>query len=101
MPVLGIHFQRGETSLRIFTTITTLGTPRENSLDEIRIEFFFAIGEVTDAMCLSWATWPHRCRPPPPNDCFRTDLFSHQTAAMGRTGLTVERELWTSRTPRS
>jgi hypothetical protein len=26
-PVLPIHFRRGETSLRLFTTIATLGTP--------------------------------------------------------------------------
>ena len=28
-PVLPIHFRRGETSLRLFTTIATLGTPRD------------------------------------------------------------------------
>jgi transcriptional regulator with XRE-family HTH domain len=54
-PVLPIHFQRCETSLRMFTTIATLGTPRDITLDEIRIEFFFPIDELTEAMCRSWA----------------------------------------------
>src|SRR5262249_52875925 len=40
-PVLPIHFQRNGTALRLFTTIATLGTPREVTLEEIRIEFFF------------------------------------------------------------
>ena len=31
-PVLPIHFRRGETSLRLFTTIATLGTPRDVTL---------------------------------------------------------------------
>jgi transcriptional regulator with XRE-family HTH domain len=56
LPVLPIHFRRGETSLRMFTTIATLGTPRDITLDEIRIEFFFPIDEPTEAICRSWAT---------------------------------------------
>jgi hypothetical protein len=40
-PVLPIHFRRDGTSLRLFTTIATLGTPRDVTLEEIRIEFFF------------------------------------------------------------
>lgn len=42
-PVLPIHFRRGETSLRLFTTIATLGTPRDVTAQEIRIELFFPI----------------------------------------------------------
>ena len=38
LPVLPIHFRRGETSLHLFTTIATLGTPRDVTLQEIRIE---------------------------------------------------------------
>jgi transcriptional regulator with XRE-family HTH domain len=46
-PVLPIHFRRDDTSLRLFTTIATLGTPRDVSLEEIRIEFFFPMDEPT------------------------------------------------------
>jgi hypothetical protein len=53
-PVLPIHFCRGETSLRLFTTIATLGTPREVTLEEVRIECFFPIYDDTDAVCRSW-----------------------------------------------
>jgi transcriptional regulator with XRE-family HTH domain len=40
-PVLNIHFVNGETSLRMFTTIATLGAPLDVTLQEIRIECFF------------------------------------------------------------
>jgi transcriptional regulator with XRE-family HTH domain len=46
-PVLPIHFLRDDTSLRLFTTIATLGTPRDVTLEEIRIEFFFPMDEPT------------------------------------------------------
>ena len=46
-PVLPIHFRRDDTSLRLFTTIATLGTPRDVTLEEIRIEFFFPMDEPT------------------------------------------------------
>jgi transcriptional regulator with XRE-family HTH domain len=46
-PVLPIHFQSDGTSLRLFTTIATLGTPRDVTLEEIRIEFFFPMDEPT------------------------------------------------------
>jgi hypothetical protein len=39
-PVFPIQFRRDETSLRLFTTIATLGTPRDVTLQEVRIEFF-------------------------------------------------------------
>lgn len=53
-PVLPIHFRRGEISLRLFTTIATLGTPREVTLEEVRIECFFPIDGDADAVCRSW-----------------------------------------------
>ena len=55
-PVLPIHFQRGETSLRLFTTIATLGTPRDITLDEIRIEFFFPMDSATETICQGWVS---------------------------------------------
>ena len=54
-PVLPIHFQRDGTSLCLFTTIATLGTPRDVTLEEIRIEFFFPMDEPTAQAFRSWA----------------------------------------------
>src|SRR5262249_30872651 len=55
-PVLAIHFLRGETSLRLFTTIATLGTPRDITLEEVRIECFFPIDAATETICRRWAS---------------------------------------------
>jgi hypothetical protein len=54
-PVLPVHFQRDTISLRLFTTIATLGTPRDVTLEEIRIEFFFPMDEPTAKAFGSWA----------------------------------------------
>ena len=53
-PILAIHFRKGETSLRFFTTIATLGTPQDVTLQEIRIESFFAADEQTARIFRSW-----------------------------------------------
>jgi transcriptional regulator with XRE-family HTH domain len=53
-PVLPMHFQRDGVSLRLFTTIATLGTPRDVTLEEIRIEFFFPMDEPTARAFRSW-----------------------------------------------
>lgn len=44
-PLLPIHLAKGGTSLRLFTTISTLGTPQDITVQEIRIECFFPIDE--------------------------------------------------------
>ena len=54
-PVLPMHFRKGEISLRLFTTIATLGTPQDITLQELRIECFFAMDEPTAAVFRSWA----------------------------------------------
>jgi hypothetical protein len=54
-PVLPIHFRRGETSLRLFTTLATLGTPRDVTLQEIRIECFFPLDDATARTFRAWA----------------------------------------------
>ena len=46
--MLNIHFLKADTSLRLFTTITTLGTPQDVTLQEIRIECFFPADKETD-----------------------------------------------------
>jgi transcriptional regulator with XRE-family HTH domain len=54
-PVLPIHFRRGQTSLRMFTTIATLGTPHDVTLQEIRIECFFPLDDATARAFRGWA----------------------------------------------
>ena len=40
-PFLPIEFTRGDVTLRYFTTLTSLGTPHDITLQELRIESFF------------------------------------------------------------
>jgi hypothetical protein len=54
-PVLIIHFKRKDTSLRLFTTIATLGTPHDVTLQEIRVECFFPLDDPTARIFRSWA----------------------------------------------
>jgi transcriptional regulator with XRE-family HTH domain len=54
-PVLPIRFRRGDTSLRLFTTLATLGTPRDVTLQEIRIECFFPLDDATAQTFRAWA----------------------------------------------
>jgi transcriptional regulator with XRE-family HTH domain len=57
-PVLTIHFRKGEISLRMFTTIATLGTPHDVTLQEIRIECFFPADDDTGRILHGWAGQP-------------------------------------------
>jgi transcriptional regulator with XRE-family HTH domain len=54
-PILAIHFRKGGTSLRLFTTIATLGTPQDVTLQEIRIECFFPADDQTAQTFRGWA----------------------------------------------
>ena len=54
-PVLSIHFRKGDTALRVFTTIATLGTPQDITLQEIRIECFFPADAATGETFRRWA----------------------------------------------
>lgn len=54
-PVLAMHFRKGKTSLRLFTTIATLGTPQDITLQELRIESFFPMDEETAELLRGWA----------------------------------------------
>ncbi len=47
-PFLAIEMQKGETHLQFFTTLTTLGTPFDITLHELRIENFFPADDATD-----------------------------------------------------
>jgi transcriptional regulator with XRE-family HTH domain len=54
LPVLPVHFRKGNVSIRLFTTIATLGTPRDVTLQGIRIETLFPADEPTSALLRSW-----------------------------------------------
>src|SRR5262249_16981899 len=54
-PVLPMHFHKGHTELRLFTTIATLGTPRDITLQELRIESFFPMDDTTRNAFRDWA----------------------------------------------
>jgi hypothetical protein len=53
--VLTIHFRKGDTSFKLFTTIATLGTAHDVTLQEIRIECFFPADAESAALMRSWA----------------------------------------------
>ncbi len=46
-PLVPVHFERGELALRYFSTVTTLGTPQDLTLEELRVECFFPADEQT------------------------------------------------------
>lgn len=54
-PVLAMHFRQGQTSLRLFTTIATLGTPQDVTVQELRIECFFPADAATSQIFTDWA----------------------------------------------
>jgi hypothetical protein len=47
-PFLPIEFKRDDLRLRYFTTLTSLGTPHDITLQELRIESFFPADEATE-----------------------------------------------------
>jgi transcriptional regulator with XRE-family HTH domain len=53
-PVLPMHFRKGDTSLRLFTTIATLGIPQDITLQELRVECFFAMDDGTADTLRGW-----------------------------------------------
>jgi transcriptional regulator with XRE-family HTH domain len=54
-PVLAMHFRKNGTELSLFTTIATLGTPQDITLQELRIECFFPMDEAAAALLRGWA----------------------------------------------
>jgi transcriptional regulator with XRE-family HTH domain len=54
-PVLPIRFAKGRISLELFTTIATLGTPQDITLQELRVECFFPMNEETREAFQKWA----------------------------------------------
>ena len=54
-PVLTVDYSSAARSLSVFTTIATLGTPQDITLQEVRIECFFPADERSDALFRSLA----------------------------------------------
>jgi hypothetical protein len=50
-----MRFAKGEVSLELFTTLTTLGMPQDATLQEMRIESFFPLNEATRQVFRRWA----------------------------------------------
>ena len=46
---IDVHLRKGPLELRLFTTLTTLGTPIDVAAQELRIESYFPIDEATSA----------------------------------------------------
>ena len=53
-PVLPMHFRKGDVSLRLFTTIATLGTPQDVTAQELRVESFFPMDAETETVLRAW-----------------------------------------------
>ena len=50
-----MYFRKGTVSLQLFTTIATLGSPRDITLEELRIESFFPMDAATEKTFQAWA----------------------------------------------
>jgi transcriptional regulator with XRE-family HTH domain len=59
-PVLPMHFRKDAVSLRLFTTIATLGTPQDITLQELRVECFFPMDVETASTLRFWASAPRQ-----------------------------------------
>jgi len=49
LPFMTVALRKGDTELRLFTTIATMGTPRDVTVHELRIESFFPADAATAA----------------------------------------------------
>lgn len=54
-PLLTVVFRHDEQELRFFSTITTFGTPRDVTLDDLRIECAFPADDATAEVCQALA----------------------------------------------
>jgi hypothetical protein len=55
-PVLALHFRKQATSLRLFTTIVTIGTAQDVTVQELRVECFFPADDATANAFRDWAS---------------------------------------------
>jgi transcriptional regulator with XRE-family HTH domain len=49
VPVVAVHFRKDGRAFNFFSTVTTLGTPQDITLQELRIECFFPADQETEA----------------------------------------------------
>lgn len=56
LPVLPVHFQKDDVCVKLFTTIATLGTPQDVTVQGLRIECLFPADEPTGALLRGWAS---------------------------------------------
>lgn len=56
-PVLAVELTKAELTLCFFTTITTLGTPHDITLQELRLECFFPADETTERNIEALREW--------------------------------------------
>ncbi|HUQ01363.1 MAG TPA: helix-turn-helix transcriptional regulator [Kofleriaceae bacterium] len=54
-PFAAVHLRRGALELRMFTMLTTLGTPLDVTAEELRIETYFPADDATESVLRSWA----------------------------------------------
>jgi hypothetical protein len=54
-PLLTVVFRKEDHELRFFSTISRFGTPRDVTIDELRIECTFAADEGTAQLCRTLA----------------------------------------------
>ncbi len=57
-PLLTTVFRKADLELRFFSTLTTFGTPRDLTIDELRIECMFPADESTAERCRALALRP-------------------------------------------
>ena len=55
-PVFTVRLQRGDASIAFFTTITSFSSPRNVTLEELRIESSFPLDDATRCFCAAHAT---------------------------------------------
>jgi transcriptional regulator with XRE-family HTH domain len=55
MPLVPVEFAKGALRLRYFSTVTTLGTPQDVTVQELRVECFFPVDDETSAQALAMA----------------------------------------------
>jgi len=54
VPVIPVCFRKGDHAFNYFSTVTTLGTPQDVTLQELRIECFFPADDATEARARAW-----------------------------------------------
>lgn len=55
LPVVPVVFQKDGTRFRYFSAVTTLGTPQDVLLQELRVESFYPMDEETRSQAEAWA----------------------------------------------